>query len=155
MERTTKQEMYFELAKANAKRATCLRRKFGAVIVKDDVAISMGYCGAPRGRKNCIDIGKCLREEQNVPSGQRYELCRSVHAEQNAVINAATTGVNVSGGDLYLYGIEAKTGEIAGIPPCTMCKRVLINAKIKNVYVLTKEGYNHFKIEDWVRDEDF
>lgn len=154
MDRTNKQDFYFGLAKENSKRSTCLRRRLGVVIVKGDVPVSMGYSGAPRGRANCCDIGKCLREEMNIPQGERYELCRSVHAEQNAVINAAANGVNISGGDLYSYCEDVKTGEIYPRECCTMCERVLINAKIENVYIKTQDGYKHFKVSDWVRKED-
>ena len=154
MDRISKQESYFELAEINAKRATCMRRAFGAVIIKDDVAVSAGYCGAPRGRENCCDIGKCLREELKVPSGQQYELCRSVHAEMNAVINAATTGTNISGGDMYLFGRDVKTNELFDAYACKMCKRVIINAKLKNVYAKTTKGIVHYKVEDWIKEDE-
>jgi len=150
MGRISKTDYYFELAKVNSQRATCLRRRFGAIIIKDDVVVSMGYCGAPRGAKNCIDLEKCIREEQKVPSGERYELCRSVHAEMNAIINAATSGVNISEGELYLYGEDAKTGKLAPYEPCFLCKRDIINAKLKNVYVKTESGFNTFNVKNWI-----
>jgi dCMP deaminase len=154
MGRISKEDYYFELARVNALRATCLRRAFGAVIVKDDVPISMGYCGAPRGRKNCCDLGKCLREEQKVPSGQNYELCRSVHAEENAIINAATNGVNISGGDMYLYGRDVRTNEIFDAYACKMCKRKIINAKLKRLYAKTKTGVAVYDVSDWLAEEE-
>jgi dCMP deaminase len=154
MSRISKEDYYFELARVNSLRATCLRRCFGAVIVKDDVPVSSGYCGAPRGRKNCCDRGTCLREDKNVPSGERYELCRSVHAEENAIINAATNGVNISGGELYLYCRVTKTNEIYDAYCCEMCKRKIINAKLKTVYAKTKDGYKTFSVEDWIKEDD-
>ena len=129
MERTDKNNYYLDIADTALKRATCIRRKFGAVIIKDDNIISTGYCGAPRGRKNCCDLGFCEREKQNVPRGQRYELCRSVHAEQNAVISAGRE--RTIGATLYLVGRDAKTNEIVpNTDCCSMCKRVVINAGI-------------------------
>ena len=122
MKRIDKNNYYLDIAESALERSTCLRRKWGAVIVKDDEIISTGYNGAPRGRKNCNDIGTCIREELNVPRGERYELCRSVHAEQNAIISAAVRGVSIKGGTLYLNTY-----------PCSICTRMLINAEIKRI----------------------
>ncbi len=152
LERISKEEYYFKLAEVNAERATCLRRKFGAIITVDDVVVSMGYCGSPRKTKNCIDLNSCRREELNVKPGERYELCRSAHAEMNAIINAATTGANVSGGNLYLYGADAKSGEIAPYEPCSLCKRVIINAKINNVYIKEKSGFKKIEVSQWLNE---
>ena len=104
MERRDKHNYYLDLAETVSQRGTCLRRHFGAVIVKNDEVISTGYVGAPRGRKNCSDIGICIREKLNIPRGERYELCRSVHAEANAIISASRD--QMIGASLYLVGKE-------------------------------------------------
>lgn len=137
MKRIGKEKYYLEIAEAVAKRGTCLRRNFGAIIVKNDEIISTGYTGAPRGRKNCCDLGECMREKLNIPSGERYELCRSVHAEMNAIISASRK--DMIGATMYLVGVEAD-GTLTKFPqPCAMCKRLIINAGIKEV-VCTREG---------------
>ncbi|MBN2330572.1 MAG: cytidine deaminase [Candidatus Aenigmarchaeota archaeon] len=148
--RPEKTEYYLNIAREVSLRSTCLRRRFGAVILKDDQIISTGYVGAPRGAPNCLDIGKCPREEAKIPAGERYELCRSVHAEANAIINAARAGVSVLGGTLYLYGENVKDGSIAEARPCKMCKRMIINAGIRQVVVKTPEGKKSYSIEEWV-----
>jgi len=153
MPRPSKQDFYFSLAKDNASRATCLRRKFGAVAIRDGVSVSMGYCGAPRGEQNCSDLGYCLREKLDVPKGQRYELCRSVHAEMNTIINAAVNGQNISGADLYIYVEDGRTGKMSDAYVCEMCKRITINAKIKNVYAKTTKGIIKYKVKDWIKEE--
>ena len=132
MLRPSKDDYYLNLAMDVAKRSTCLRRKYGAVIVKDDRIISTGYNGAPRGQINCNDKGICLRQEMKIPSGERYELCRAVHAEANAIIHATYT--DMIGSTLYLCGVDA----ISNVPlpvsePCAMCKRMILNAQIKRV----------------------
>ncbi len=154
MERTDKNNYYLDIADTALKRATCIRRKFGAAIIKDDNIISTGYCGAPRGRKNCCDLGFCEREKQNVPRGQRYELCRSVHAEQNAVISAGRE--RTIGATLYLVGRDAKTNEIVpNTDCCSMCKRVVINAGIEKVVIrLTDTEYKVVNVSDWVENDD-
>lgn len=149
--RPTKIEYYLGIAEAVSKRATCLRRSFGAVIVKNDQIISTGYCGSPRGATNCIDLGKCLREEQKIPSGERYELCRSVHAEMNAIIHASRE--QLLGSTLYLYGENVKTGEVAVARPCQLCRRMIINAGIEKVAIKTNEGFQEFNVSDWVDEE--
>ena len=110
MERVSKENYYLDIAETVIGRATCLRRCYGAIIVKNDEIISTGYNGAPRGRKNCVDLGRCTREAMNIPQGQRYELCRSVHAEANAIISAARR--DMAGGTLYLAGKNTATGEL-------------------------------------------
>ena len=110
MKRIDKENYYLDIAETVLERSTCMRRCYGAIIVKNDEIISTGYNGAPRGRKNCMDLGYCTREAMNVPSGERYELCRSVHAEMNAIISAARR--DTLGATLYLAGREAKTGEL-------------------------------------------
>jgi len=155
MQRPSKIDYYLNIAREVAQRGTCLRRRFGAVIVKEDQIISTGYVGAPRGTKNCSDIGTCPREEANIPSGERYELCRSVHAEQNAIINAARAGVSVLGGTMYIYGENVKDSQVVEGKPCKLCRRYLINAGLKNIVIKSKNDYKEFKIEDFVNEDLF
>ena len=123
MNRRGKNNYYLDIAEAILERGTCLRRNYGAIIVKNDEIISTGYTGAPRGRKNCIDLNYCAREKLNIPRGERYELCRSVHAEANAIISASRR--DMIGATLYLVGKEKKTGElIPDASSCAMCKLV-------------------------------
>lgn len=154
MNRIDKNNYYLDMAESALERSTCLRRKWGAVIVKDDEIISSGYNGAPRGRKNCTDIGTCIREELNVPRGERYELCRSVHAEQNAIISASRK--DMIGATLYEVGIDAKTGEyVKNSMPCAMCKRFIINSGIKTmVFRDTKETYREIPVSSLVENDD-
>lgn len=153
MNRIDKTNYYLDIAQTVLERGTCLRRNFGAIIVNNDQIISSGYTGAPRGRKNCIDLGQCTREVLGIPRGERYELCRSVHAEANAIIHASRN--NMLGSTLYLVGKEASSGEyVKNTCSCSMCKRLVINAGIKNVIV--RIDNNKFKIIDvsnWI-DED-
>ena len=152
--RTSKEEYYLNIADAVLNRSTCLRRKYGAIIVRNDEIISTGYNGAPRGRVNCTELGHCTRDELGIPSGQRYELCRSVHAEANAIISAARR--DMLGGTLYLVGRDAKTQELlADTMPCSMCRRHIINAGITQVVVRTGEGaYNVIHVRDWVANDE-
>ena len=121
LERRDKINYYLDLAEIVGQRGTCLRRHYGAVIVKNDEVISTGYVGAPRGRKNCSDLGICIRQKMNVPRGERYELCRSVHAEANAIISASRG--KMIGSTLYLVGKEVDTGEyVKNSNSCSMCK---------------------------------
>ena len=154
MERISKENYYLDIAETVIGRATCLRRCYGAIIVKNDEIISTGYNGAPRGRKNCVDLGYCAREAMKVPRGERYELCRSVHAEANAIISAARR--DMLGGTLYLVGRDAKTQELlADTMPCSMCRRHIINAGITQVVVHTGEGaYNVIHVRDWVANDE-
>ena len=154
MERRDKINYYLDLAEVVAQRGTCLRRKYGAVIVKNDEVISTGYVGAPRGRKNCCDIGKCIREELNVPRGERYELCRSVHAEANAIISASRD--KMIGSDMYLTGVEVKSGEyVKNSCCCSMCKRLVINAGIERVYIRdTKDEYRCIEVSEWIENDE-
>lgn len=131
-------ENYFiEIAKVVSSRATCMRRKYGAVIVKDNVIISTGYNGAPRGIENCIDLNKCIRKEQNIPSGERYELCEAVHAEQNAVINAPPE--RMKGATIYIAGFE-EDNSFANGKPCKLCERMIRNSQITEVVYLKSDG---------------
>jgi dCMP deaminase len=127
-ERPTWDEYFMEMAELTATRSTCLRRHVGAVIVKDRHIIATGYNGAPRGIAHCSEIGGCLREEMNIPSGERHELCRALHAEQNAIIQAATLGQSIEDGDIYITN-----------QPCVICAKMIINAGIKRIVV--REGY--------------
>ena len=152
--RTSKENYYLNIADAVLNRSTCLRRKYGAIIVRNDEIISTGYNGAPRGRVNCTELGRCTRDELGIPSGQRYELCRSVHAEANAIISAARR--DRLGGTLYLVGRDAKTQELlADTMPCSMCRRHIIKAGITQVVVRTGEGaYNVIHVRDWVANDE-
>ncbi|MFR4561021.1 MAG: deoxycytidylate deaminase [Flavonifractor plautii] len=155
MRRIDKENYYLDIAETVLERSTCLRRCYGAIIVNNDEIVSTGYNGAPRGRKNCMDLGCCTREAMRVPSGERYELCRSVHAEMNAIISAARR--DTLGSTLYLAGREAKTGES---PPRRhllfgMCRRLIINAGIERVVIRnTETEYSVVHVEDWVREDD-
>jgi dCMP deaminase len=152
--RKDKINYYLDIAQSVSERSTCLRRHFGAVIVKNDEIISTGYNGAPRGRKNCDELGYCYRDKLNIPRGERYELCRSVHAEQNAIISASRK--DTIGATLYMVGVNAKTGEIeAGSTSCMMCKRVVINAGIEKVIVREPDSkYSEYSVEDWINNDD-
>ncbi|MBN2441582.1 MAG: dCMP deaminase family protein [Spirochaetales bacterium] len=137
-ERISKDLYYLHIAKDVSARATCLRRKFGAVIVKNDSIVSTGYNGAPRGCVDSLGAGWCFREEKNIPSGERYEMCRSVHAEQNAIIHAGRD--RTLGATLYLSGIDVKTGELSGIEPCLLCTKMIINAGLDRIVVHKSEN---------------
>ena len=155
LERRDKINYYLDIADTVLTRGTCLRRKYGAIIVNNDQIISTGYAGAPRGRKNCCDLGYCNRERLNVPRGERYELCRSVHAEANAIISAARK--DMIGGTLYLVGREVSTGEyVANGGPCQMCRRLIINAGIENVII--RDDKDHFRVisvkDEWIIKDD-
>ncbi len=154
MQRKDKINYYLDIAEAVLERGTCIRRKFGAIIVKNDEIISTGYVGAPRGRKNCSDLGVCRREQLNVKKGERYELCRSVHAEANAIISAERT--DMIGSVIYLACHDARTNELYGdVEPCSMCKRLIINAGIEKVIVRqTKDTYKIIEVSDWIENDD-
>jgi dCMP deaminase len=155
MDRISKDDYYLNIALEVLQRGTCLRRNYGAVIVNNDEIISTGYTGAPRGTRNCVDIGYCLRSQLGVPSGERYELCRSVHAEMNAVIHSSRK--DMIGGTMYLMGVNKKQGKPlpAGAEPCRLCKRVIINAGLDKV--ITRKGNGDlitYHVKDWVIHED-
>ena len=154
MERRDKVNYYLDIAETVLERGTCLRRNFGAIIVKNDEIVSTGYVGAPRGRQNCIDMGECIRQKLNVPRGTRYELCRSVHAEANAIISAARS--EMIGAALYLVGKEKDDGTLVkNAMPCSMCKRMIINAGIETVYIRDdKENYRVYQVDSWIEDDD-
>ena len=155
MERRDKHNYYLDIATTVLERGTCLRRNYGSIIVKNDEIISTGYTGAPRGRKNCMDLGYCRREQLQVPRGERYELCRSVHSEANAIISAPRR--DMIGATLYLAGRDCKTGELVhDATSCAMCKRHIINAGIAKVIVRRDENtYEIFDVErDWIENDD-
>lgn len=154
MSRVSKHNYYLDIAQTVAERGTCLRRMFGAIIVKDDVIVSTGYNGAPRGRKNCCDLNFCMRDKLNIPRGERYELCRSVHAEANAIIAAARE--RMLGATLYMVCVDpADNSIVAGTSSCMMCKRQIINAGIEKVIVRdTKDEYREINVNDWIEDDD-
>lgn len=136
--RESKDSYYLNIAEAVLSRSTCLRRKYGAVIVRDDEIISTGYNGSPRGASNCIDLGYCYRQQQQVPHGEHYEFCRSVHAEANAIISASRR--DMIGATLYLAGEEADGTPIADIAPCLMCYRLILNAGISTIVTRSADG---------------
>ena len=154
MARIDKENYYLDIAETVLKRATCLRRCYGAIIVKNGEVVSTGYNGARRGRRNCTDLGYCTREKLTVPRGERYELCRSVHAEANAIISAPRS--EMIGSTLYLVGLEYKDGSyVANANPCAMCKRLIINAGIEKVVVRdTATTYRLIDVyESWVNQD--
>lgn len=154
MGRIDKENYYLDIAQTVAERATCLRRCYGAILVKSDEIIATGYNGAPRGRKNCVDLNYCTREALNIPSGERYELCRSVHAEANAIIAAPRE--QMLGATLYLVGRDMSTGEIMpDANSCTMCKRLIINAGIERVVIRRdNDTYDTISVRDWIYHDD-
>lgn len=152
--RVSKENYYLDIAETVAERGTCMRRQFGAIIVKDDVIISTGYNGAPRGRKNCTDINFCIRDELKIPRGERYEMCRSVHAEANAIIAAPRD--LMLGSTLYMVCVNPKDGSLyPGTSSCMMCKRLVINAGIETVVIRdTKHEFRVIKVSDWIENDD-
>ncbi len=154
MERRDKINYYLDLAEIVSQRTTCLRRRYGAVIVKNDEVISTGYVGAPRGRKNCTDLGFCIRQELGIPRGERYELCRSVHAEANAIISASRD--KMIDATLYLTGVEVADGSyVSNSCCCSMCKRMVINAGIKEVIIRDdKDNYRIIPVSAWIEDDE-
>ena len=155
MQRRDKINYYLDIAETVAKRSTCLRRHYGAVIVNHDEIVSTGYVGAPRGRQNCSDINRCIRMELKIPRGQRYELCRSVHAEANAIISASRE--KMIGATMYLVGTEASTGEyIVNSNSCSMCTRMVINAGIETVIIRDSlDTYRVIHVQDWIENDEY
>ena len=154
MGRISKENYYLDIAETVLERATCLRRVYGAIIVKNDEIISTGYNGAPRGRANCVDMGYCSREAMKVPRGERYELCRSVHAEANAIISASRR--DMVGGTIYLVGRDARTGELlADATSCLMCRRMVINAGLEKVVIRrTDTEFETVPVAAWIAEDD-
>ena len=154
MNRISKENYYLDIAETVLERATCLRRVYGAIIVKNDEIISTGYNGAPRGRANCTDMGYCTREAMKVPRGERYELCRSVHAEANAIISASRR--DMVGGTIYLVGRNAQTGELLhDATSCAMCRRMIINAGLSRVVIRnTPTEFEVVDVQEWIDGDD-
>ena len=154
MDRISKENYYLDIAQTVLERATCLRRVYGAIIVKNDEIISTGYNGAPRGRKNCVDMGYCTREALKVPRGERYELCRSVHAEANAIISAGRR--DMVGGTIYLVGRNAQTGELLhDATSCAMCRRMVINAGLSRIVIRnTPTEFEVVDVQEWIDNDD-
>ena len=154
MERVSKINYYLDIAETVSQRSTCLRRRFGAIIVKNDVIVSTGYNGAPRGRQNCNDLGVCMRDQLGIPRGERYELCRSIHAEANAIISASRD--QMLGSTLYLCCTDPETGDVVGgMNCCMMCKRQVINAGIEKVIIRNnKFEYTEIDVASWITDDD-
>lgn len=153
-DRVSKENYYLDIAQTVAERGTCIRRKFGAIIVKDDVIVSTGYNGAPRGRKNCTDMQVCMRDRLGIPRGERYELCRSVHAEANAIIAAPRD--RMLGATLYMACVNPEDNTLyGGTSSCMMCKRMIINAGIETVVV--RDSYSDYRVisvSDWIDNDD-
>ena len=153
MDRRDKRNYYLDLAEVVSNRGTCLRRRYGAVIVKNDEVISTGYAGAPRGRQNCSDLGYCIRAQLGVPRGERYELCRSVHAEANAIISASRD--KMLNATLYLTGVEADGSYVANSCCCSMCKRLVINAGIIEVVIRdTHDDFRVIPVQEWIENDE-
>lgn len=141
-QRVSKIDTYLNCAEVFAYRSTCLKRKYGAVVVKDDVVISTGYNGAPRGFDNCCDLGVCPRIEKNMHQGEGYGICRGIHAEENALLNCSRQ--QTIGADLYLVSINPKDNSIHESKPCPLCARLIIQAGINNVYIRVGEGADNY-----------
>jgi len=153
--RPEKDQYYLDIARVVSTRSTCLKVFMGAIIVKDDQIIATGYVGAPRNTKSSLEHGFCLRKKLNIPSGTKYELCRSVHAEQNAIINAARAGVSLIDGDMYIFGQLRESEKIINAFPCFICKKMIINAGLRRVITSVenqKEKYKIFEVAQWVKD---
>ena len=152
--RKDKVNYYLDIADSVRSRSTCMRRQYGAIIVASDEIVATGYNGAPRGRRNCTDIGRCTREDLKIPSGERYELCRSVHAEANAIISAARR--DMLDATLYLAGRDAKTGEtLHDTTSCSMCRRMIINSGINKIVCRTGDGeFKVTNVRDWIFNDD-
>ena len=154
MKRRDKHNYYLDIAETVLERGTCLRRNYGAIIVKNDEIISTGYSGAPRGRANCSNLGYCMRQKLNIPRGQNYEKCRSVHAEANCIISASRRDMLES--TLYLVGRDMGIGKLVeNANSCTMCKRLIINSGIDNVIIRDSQDlYRLIKVKDWIYNDD-
>ena len=152
--RRDKHNYYLDIAETVLERGTCLRRNYGAIIVNNDEIISTGYTGAPRGRKNCLDLGYCQRQKLGIPRGERYEMCRSVHSEANVIISASRK--EMIGSTMYLVGKDYETKELVeNASSCAMCKRMIINAGIKEVVVrLNKDEFKIIPVNEWIENDD-
>lgn len=139
MNRPSWDEYFMQMAELTAKRSTCLRRQVGAIIVKDKHIVATGYNGAPKGLPHCNELGGCYREKVGIPSGERHELCRALHAEQNAIIQAATLGQSIEGATIYVTH-----------QPCIICAKMIINAGISRIVV--RSGYPDKMSEEMVKE---
>ncbi|MGN0980123.1 MAG: deoxycytidylate deaminase [Candidatus Avoscillospira sp.] len=154
MRRIDKENYYLDIAQTVLERSTCRRRCYGAIIVRQDEIVATGYNGAPRGRANCNELGYCVREQMQVPRGERYELCRSVHAEANAIISASRN--ECIGGTIYLVGRDAATGALlSDATSCSMCRRMIINAGLERVVIRrTETEYEIVPVREWIENDD-
>ncbi len=154
MQRIDKENYYLDIAQTVLERSTCLRRWYGAIIVRNDEIVATGYNGAPRGRANCNELGYCVREQMRIPRGERYELCRSVHAEANAIISAARK--DCIGATLYLVGRDAASGELlSDATSCSMCRRTIINSGLERIVIRkTPTEYEIVPVQDWIDNDD-
>ena len=154
IERPEKEDYYLHIAQVVSRRSTCLKVLIGAIIVKEDQIIATGYVGAPRHTRSSLDHGSCLRQKLQIPSGTQYELCRSVHAEQNTIINAARAGVSLLGGDMYIFGENRESGKTLFAFPCFICKKMIVNAGLTRVLVSQPDAGSCrvFRVDDWVRE---
>jgi dCMP deaminase len=153
--RPSKEEYYLRIAEQVSTRGTCMRAQGGVIIVKNDQIVATGYIGSPRKTKDCLERGNCLRTELKIPSGHRYELCRSVHAEMNAIINASRSGANILGGDLYLFTANIFAGErkLVNAHPCFICKKMIINAGLQRVITrMADGGLKIHSVGEWVKN---
>ncbi len=154
IQRVSKHNYYLDIAQTVSERSTCLRKRYGAIIVKNDSIISTGYNGAPRGRKNCTDLDFCMRNKLNIPRGERYEMCRSLHSEANAIIAASRE--QMIGSTLYMCCTDPETSAIvADTNSCMMCKRMILNAGIAKVVIRdTQDAYRIIDVSDWIDNDD-
>lgn len=154
MSRIDKENYYLDIAETVMERSTCRCKRYGALIVRNDEIVSTGYNGAPRGCANCIDLGYCIREKRGIPDGEQQEVCRSVHAEANAIISAARS--ECIGGTIYLVGRDAVSGELLEHQePCAMCRRMIINAGLSQLILRNTNGrFEVFNVQDWVFSDD-
>ncbi|MGE5340899.1 MAG: deoxycytidylate deaminase [Candidatus Omnitrophota bacterium] len=155
VQRPEKNQYYLDIAGVVSTRSTCLKVLIGAIIVKEDQIIAAGYVGAPRNTRSSLEHDFCLRKKLNIPSGTQYELCRSVHAEQNAIINAARAGVSVLAGDMFIYGQSRETNAPIDAFPCFICKKMIINCGLNRVITSVKDQaqkYMVFSVEDWMNE---
>lgn len=152
--RPSKHNYYLNIAKEISMRSTCLRRRYGTVIVNNDIIISTGYNGSPRQTSNCIDLNYCRREKLNIPRGERYELCRAVHSEMNAIINASRE--SMIGATLYLYGADTDTNSIIpDLDSCQMCKKIIINSGISTVvFARPDDDFDIIRVDTWIKNDE-
>jgi len=155
IKKISKDEYYLKIAETVAIKSNCLSVAFGCIIVKNDEIISTGYVGAPRKTMDCIELGYCIRRKKQIKSGTGYEMCRSVHAEMNAIINAARSGASLLDGDMFLFTAKREGNSLIKVNayPCVLCKKMIINAGIKRFIGNDAEGnLKTYQVSDWVKD---